>query len=61
MNRVRVADDFKAIRLGLDELRRERQQCYSGEPVAEEPDAAAHVPRHIVRRYLGDTRRTSSR
>jgi hypothetical protein len=63
MSRVRVADDFKAIRLRLDELRRERQQRYGGEPLAEEPveESDAAVSRHIVRRYLGDTRRTSSR
>jgi hypothetical protein len=67
MSRPRAADDFEAIRLRLDELRRERQQRYGGgEPLLteqpiQEPDAAAHVPRHIVRRYLADTRRTSSR
>lgn len=65
MSRVRTADDFEAIRLRLDELGRERRQRYGGEPVAEqpiqEPDAAAHVPRHIVRRYLADARRSSSR
>lgn len=65
MSRVRAADDFEAIRLRLDELGRERRQRYGGEPVAEkpiqEPDASAHVPRHIVRRYLADARRSSSR
>jgi len=65
MSRVRAADDFEAIRLRLAELRREKQQRFGDEPMAEkpiqEPDAAAHVPRHIVRRYLADARRSSSR
>jgi hypothetical protein len=65
MSRVRAADDFEAIRLRLQELRRERQQRFGGEPVAEkpvqEPDAAVHVPRHIVKRYLAEGRRSSSR
>jgi hypothetical protein len=65
MNRVRAADDFKAIRIRLNELRRERQQQYGGEspaakPSAErasrEPDAVAHVPRHLLKRYLSSTR-----
>jgi hypothetical protein len=65
MSRVRVADDFEAIRLRLEELRRERQQQgYSGEPIVErpirEPDAVAHVPKHVVRRYLADAARRSS-
>jgi len=57
MNRVRAADDFEAIRLRLEELRREQQQhrpatgAVTEEPLAE-PDAVAHVPRHIVKRYL---------
>jgi hypothetical protein len=64
MSRVRAADDFKAIRLRVEELRRERQQqSYGGEPIVEqpihEPDAVAHVPKHIVQRYLA--RRMSSR
>lgn len=63
MSRVRAADDFEAIRLRLEELRRERQQHHGGEPIVEqpihEPDAVAHVPRHIVQRYLA--RRMSSR
>jgi hypothetical protein len=63
MSRVRAADDYKAIRLRMEELRRERQQPGSGEPIVErpihEPDAVAHVPRHIVQRYLA--RRMSSR
>jgi hypothetical protein len=49
----------------MEELRRERQQGYGGEPIVErpihEPDAVAHVPRHVVRRYLADTRRSSAR
>jgi hypothetical protein len=66
MTHVRTADDYKAIRLRMDELRRERQQRYgSSEPIVEkpirEPDAVAHVPGHIVRRYLTDTRRTPTR
>ena len=60
MNRMRAADDFEAIRDRLEELRRERQphggQSLVGQPIVEqpilEPDAVAHVPRHIVRRYL---------
>jgi hypothetical protein len=68
MSRVRAADDFEAIRLRVEELRRERQQQrYGGEPIVEqpihEPDAVAHVPKHVVRRYLADAaaRRSSSR
>jgi hypothetical protein len=67
MTRVRAADDFEAIRLRLEEIRRERGPRYGGgEPIVEkpirEPDAVAHVPKHIVRRYLADaTRRSSSR
>jgi hypothetical protein len=65
MSRVRAADDFEAIRLRLAELRREQQQRYGGEAIVEqpiqEPGAVAHVPRHIVRRYLADARRSSSR
>jgi hypothetical protein len=65
MSRVRAADDYKTIRLRMEELRRERQQGYGGEPIVErpihEPDAVAHVPRHVVRRYLADTRRSSAR
>jgi hypothetical protein len=65
MTRVRAADDYKAIRLRMEELRHERQQRYGSEPMAEkpirEPDAVAHVPGHIVRRYLADARRSSSR
>ncbi len=62
MSRVRAADDYKAIRLRMEELRRECQQRPCGEPIVEkpihEPDAVAHVPRHIVRRYLADARRS---
>ena len=65
MSRVRAADDFEAIRLRLEELRIERRQRDGGEPVADkpinEPDAVAHVPRQVVRRYLADTRRGSAR
>jgi hypothetical protein len=65
MNRVRAADDFEAIRVRLNELRREREQQYRGEspaakPSAErtlrEPDAVAHVPRHLLKRYLSSSR-----
>lgn len=58
MNRTRAADDFEAIRLRLEELRRERQQqqrssaAGAADDPAAEPDAVAHVPRHIVKRYL---------
>lgn len=65
MSRVRVADDFDAIRLRLEEIRRERGPRYGGEPIIEqpivEPDAVAHVPKHVVRRYLADARRSSAR
>jgi hypothetical protein len=65
MSRMRAADDFEAIRVRLEELRREQQLPHGGEPIVErplrEPDAVAHVPSHIVRRYLADTRRSSSR
>jgi hypothetical protein len=65
MRRIRAADDFEAIRLRLDELRRERQRQYGGQPAVEqpvlEPDAVAHVPSSIVRRYLAEARRSSSR
>jgi len=66
MSRVRAADDYKAIRLRVEELRRERQQQrFGSEPIVEtpirEPDAVAHVPGHVVRRYLADVRRASSR
>ncbi|MFZ2006666.1 MAG: hypothetical protein WB697_19390 [Stellaceae bacterium] len=65
MSRVRAADDFDAIRLRLEELRREREQKFGGEPIVErpirEPDAVAHVPRHIVKRYFAENRRVSSR
>jgi hypothetical protein len=65
MSRVRAADDFEAIRLRLEEIRRERGPRYGSAPMAEKPiqesDAAALMPRHIVRRYLADARRSSSR
>ena len=65
MSQVRAADDYRAIRQRMEELRRERQRRDGGEPIVEqpitEPDAVAHVPRHIVRRYLADARRSSSR
>jgi len=65
MKDVRAADDFEAIRLRLEELRRERQQGYAGPPIVErpvrEPDAVAHVPRHVVQRFLVDKRGTSGR
>jgi hypothetical protein len=65
MNRVRAADDFEAIRSRLDELRRERQQTRHGAIASEsspaEPDAVAHVPSHILRRYLAAARRSSPR
>ena len=65
MARVRAADDYKAIRLRMEELRRERQPSIGGEPIVEqpirEPDAVAHVPRHVVQRYLANARRSSGR
>ena len=58
MSRVRAADDYKAIRLRMEELRHEREQKYGGEPIVErpirDPDAVAHVPRHVVQRYPAD-------
>jgi hypothetical protein len=58
-----AADDFDAIRRRMEELRRERE--HGGAPLAErpvrEPDAVAHVPGHIVRRYLAEARRSSAR
>ena len=64
MSRIRAADDFEAIRLRLEEIRRERGPRDGGEPIVEqpihEPDAVAHVPRHVVRRYLADAARRSS-
>jgi len=66
MRRVRVADDFEAIRLRLEELRRERQQHrYGGESAAKSPaprpDAVARVPGHIVKRVISEARRSLSR
>jgi hypothetical protein len=65
MSSNRAADDYKAIRLRMEELRHEREQNYGGEPIVErpirEPDAVAHVPRHVVQRYLANVRRSSSR
>jgi hypothetical protein len=70
MPRALAADDFTAIRRRMEELRRERQPPSGGAPVVEqpvreqpvrEPDAVAHVPGHIVRRYLAEARRSSAR
>jgi hypothetical protein len=65
MSRARAADDFEAIRLRMEELRRERAGRYGGEPIVErplrEPDAVTHVPRHVVRRLLAEKRGTSAR
>jgi hypothetical protein len=65
MSPVRAADDYTAIRVRMEELRCERQQRFGHDPVVEksmrEPDGIAHVPASIVRRYLADTRRSSSR
>ncbi|HEY1799152.1 MAG TPA: hypothetical protein VGG57_23760 [Stellaceae bacterium] len=65
MPRAHAADDFDAIHARLEELRRERQQPTAGTPLVErpmhEPDAVAHVPGHIVRRYLAAARRSSAR
>jgi hypothetical protein len=64
MPRALAADDFDAIRRRMEELRRERDPQRSA-PLAErpvrEPDAVAHVPGHIVRRYLAEARRSSAR
>jgi hypothetical protein len=65
MPRTLAADDFDVIRHRMEELRRERQQQSGGAPAVEqplrEPDAVAHVPGHIVRRYLAEARRSSAR
>jgi hypothetical protein len=65
MRRVRVADDFEAIRLRLEELRRERQKQYGGELAAKSPtprpDAVARVPGDILKRVISEARRSSSR
>jgi hypothetical protein len=62
MNPVRAADDFKAIRLRLEELRRERVQLYAGEPTAKspEPDAPARRPTAGDKRYPPIPRRSGS-
>ena len=65
MPRALAADDFDAIRTRMEELRRQRQQAAGSGPLVEqplrEPDAVAHVPGHIVRRYLAAARRSSAR
>jgi hypothetical protein len=65
MPRALAADDFDAIRRRMEELRREREHGQGGAPLVErpvrEPDAVAHVPGHIVRRFLADARRSSAR
>jgi hypothetical protein len=65
MRRVSIADDFEAIRLRLEELRRERRGRHAGEPATnrpiEEPDAVAHCPPGTVQRLLAQARRSSSR
>ena len=67
MPRALAADDFDAIRRRMEELRRQRQHPSggAGAPVVEqpvrEPDAVAHVPGHILRRYLAAARRSSGR
>lgn len=65
MPRALAADDFDAIRRRMEELRRQRQHPSGGAPVVEqplrEPDAVAHVPGHILRRYLAAARRSSGR
>jgi hypothetical protein len=65
MSRVRAADDFEAIRLRLEELRRDRVQQYAGaSPVRSskpDPDAAARRPSPTIRRILSEARRSSAR
>ena len=66
MSRVRAADDFEAIRLRMEELRRERARPQGGaeplsQPSVREPDAAAHCPPGMVRRLLAGARRASHR
>jgi hypothetical protein len=64
MNRVRAADDFKAIRLRLEELRRERAHLYAGEPAARSPDpdrdAVTQRPAPVDKRYPPIPRRSGS-
>jgi hypothetical protein len=64
MSRIPAADDFKAIRLRMEELRRERAQTHEAdtkvEPRAREPDAAAHVPRRTRLPIPSSTRRPGS-
>jgi hypothetical protein len=64
MNRVRAADDFKTVRLRLEELRRERAQLYAGESSvrspAPDPDASAHRPAPVDKRYPPIPRRSGS-
>lgn len=62
MPRTLAADDFDAIRSRMEELRREREGAAPPiERPARGPDAVAHVPGHIVRRYLAEARRSSAR
>jgi hypothetical protein len=44
VNRVRAADDFKAIRLRLEELQRDRAQSYAG-AAAKSPRPESDAPR----------------
>ena len=44
MNRVRDDDDFKAIRLRLEELQRERAQSYASTPAAKSPRPEDEAP-----------------
>ena len=54
MNRVRAADDFKTIRLRLEELRRERAQRYADGPI---PRLPSPEPETIARRSAAAERR----
>ena len=64
MNRVRAADDFKAIRLRMEELQRERAQIRGDEPSPgqrrREPDAAAHIPPRTRMQVPSTTRHPGS-
>ena len=64
MSRIRAADDFDAIRLRLEELRRERTQRYGGEPKLKSPTSDhTAVPQRSApadKRYPAILRRSGS-
>ena len=64
MSRIRAADDFEAIRLRLEELRRERAQPYGNGPKGKVPaaerSAAPQRPAPADKRYPPIPRRSGS-